>query len=219
MEKVVSSPSKSIELGRVQHVAAFSDGDVGGNGAGVYLSDEMPAEDDMGALAADLGYSETAFVVPSGEAFRVRYFSPESEVPFCGHATIALGAVLAAERGAGTFSLELNDATISVEASTEDGISVIALQSPPTHSEPARSELAREVSSKIRRLELPPQRSLGICETWAGHTLAISPSFKARTWGNDRCYVPSSRTIQAHRFVSRGPHGQSGERPLTWMRC
>jgi len=143
MEKVVSSPSKSIELGRVQHVAAFSDGDVGGNGAGVYLSDEMPAEDDMGALAADLGYSETAFVVPSGEAFRVRYFSPESEVPFCGHATIALGAVLAAERGAGTFSLELNDATISVEASTEDGISVIALQSPPTHSEPARSELAR----------------------------------------------------------------------------
>ena len=47
------------------------------------------------AIAADVGFSETAFATREGNAWRVRYFSPRCEVPFCGHATIALGAALA----------------------------------------------------------------------------------------------------------------------------
>ena len=44
----------------------------------------------MLAVAAEVGYSETAFLVPRGGGrFAVRYFSPLAEVPFCGHATIA----------------------------------------------------------------------------------------------------------------------------------
>lgn len=140
----MSVPESSLDPDRVQHISAFADGDVGGNPAGVYVAEEMPAEHDMRALAAELGYSETAFVVPQGDDFRVRYFSPESEVPFCGHATIALGAALAAERGVGVFDLQLNDARISVEAYDEDGSQVIALQSPATHSEPASTDLLAE---------------------------------------------------------------------------
>src|SRR6185503_11859131 len=56
----------------------------------------------MLAIAAAVGYSETAFLVPEMRAepgrFRVRYFSPLAEVPFCGHATIASGVALA-DRG------------------------------------------------------------------------------------------------------------------------
>ena len=53
----------------------------------------------MQRIAAEVGYSETAFLAPDGTGrpgrWRVRYFSPLAEVPFCGHATIASGVALA----------------------------------------------------------------------------------------------------------------------------
>ena len=98
----------------VLRIAAFADGDRGGNPAGVLISETHPDEDDMRRIAAEIGYSETAFAMPQGNAWRVRYFSPESEVPFCGHATIALGAALVLEQGNGLFQLKLNQADITV---------------------------------------------------------------------------------------------------------
>lgn len=85
----------------VLRIAAFSDGDVGGNPAGVWIGEHLPADSEMQQIAAEVGFSETAFAVPKDTGFRVRYFSPESEVPFCGHATIALGAALALRNGDG----------------------------------------------------------------------------------------------------------------------
>ena len=46
---------------------------------------------DMLKTAAEVGFSETAFLWPSAGGWAVRYFSPRIEVPFCGHATIAAG--------------------------------------------------------------------------------------------------------------------------------
>nr|WP_319383559.1 PhzF family phenazine biosynthesis protein [uncultured Roseibium sp.] len=121
----------------IQRIAAFSQGSEGGNPAGVVLLPEAASADEMARVAADVGYSETAFAVAQGNdgrSWRVRYFSPESEVPFCGHATIALGAALGKHNGAGTYSLELNDATITVDAEeTPDGM-MATLSSPPTRS-------------------------------------------------------------------------------------
>lgn len=96
----------------VLRIAAFSDGETGGNPAGVMIADSLPQATDMQRIAADVGFSETAFAAPKGDGWRVRYFSPESEVPFCGHATIALGAALAMRNGDGTYRLALNDADI-----------------------------------------------------------------------------------------------------------
>lgn len=127
----------------VERIAAFSDSGQGGNPAGIMIADRFPPEAEMRAIAADIGYSETAFAVPLGSAggWRVRYFSPESEVPFCGHATIALGAALARQSGAGRYNLELNDASITVEAQADGSAYRVTLQSPPTRSTPARSDL------------------------------------------------------------------------------
>jgi len=99
----------------VQRIAAFSDGEFGGNPAGVVICGVLPDASVMQAVAARVGYSETAFAAPVDKGWRVRYFSPESEVPFCGHATIALGAALALEHGDGVFALSLNHADITVE--------------------------------------------------------------------------------------------------------
>ena len=129
----------------VQRIAAFSDGNEGGNPAGVWIGAAHPPEAEMQCIAHEIGYSETAFAAPleegTEEGYRVRYFSPEAEVPFCGHATIALGAALAASRGDGVFRLILNDARITVEGRRGGGEAAqlvsAALQSPPTRSAPA----------------------------------------------------------------------------------
>jgi len=72
---------------------AFTDKSFGGNPAGVVVLDEgikvFPEEAIMIKVAAELKYSETAFVMPlSNGDFEIRYFTPVSEVDLCGHATI-----------------------------------------------------------------------------------------------------------------------------------
>lgn len=119
-------------------ISAFSIGAQGGNPAGVVIVDHLPSTAEMQSLAKSVGFSETAFAAREGNAaqWRVRYFSPESEVPFCGHATIALGAVLAEKHGTGIFQLQLNDAEITVEGHADGNLYSAALQSPPTQSLP-----------------------------------------------------------------------------------
>ncbi len=127
----------------VQRIAAFSDAGEGGNPAGIVIAENFLEEAEMRRIAAEVGYSETAFAIPDGgpDRWRVRYFSPESEVPFCGHATIALGAALAQHAGEGKFALQLNTAEISVEAVASAEGYKAALQSPPTRSAAARVKL------------------------------------------------------------------------------
>lgn len=125
----------------IQRLSAFANGDEGGNPAGVALLDELPRSDAMQRVAADVGFSETAFAVQKGSSWRVRYFSPESEVPFCGHATIALGAALAQRYGNGRFTLELNDTSITVDGEVDGNQILASLQSPETSSAPADPQL------------------------------------------------------------------------------
>ena len=129
----------------VLRIAAFSDGSRGGNPAGVWIGDVLPDASTMQAIAAEVGFSETAFAAPEGEAWRVRYFSPLMEVPFCGHATIALGAALAHRYGDRSFGLHLNDAVISVSGQRDGTTIAAALQSPPTRSAPLDASLRDEL--------------------------------------------------------------------------
>ena len=79
-------------------VDAFTEEAFGGNTAGVVLLDSGAAFPDaewMRLLAAELRYSETAFVRREGDAeFTVRYFTPAGEIDLCGHATVASFGVL-----------------------------------------------------------------------------------------------------------------------------
>ena len=85
----------------VQRYVAFSDRPDGGNPAGVVLDAAGMSDERMLAIAADLGYSETAFLTGTD----IRYFSPLAEVPFCGHATIATAVALAERDGPGEVVL------------------------------------------------------------------------------------------------------------------
>ncbi|MBO7617132.1 MAG: PhzF family phenazine biosynthesis protein [Bacteroidales bacterium] len=78
-------------------VDAFTDQPFGGNPAGVVLleGDGFPTEALMLQVAAELRYSETAFVRRlSPTEYHLRYFTPKAEVELCGHATIATFSLL-----------------------------------------------------------------------------------------------------------------------------
>ncbi len=126
-------------------LAAFTTDPSGGNPAGVWIGPAFPPDKEMQRIAADVGYSETAFLVPHGDSapgsFRVRYFSPLAEVPFCGHATIASGVALAdrgsmssqADGGSGTLVLETNGGPVTITVGTDpDGATRATLTSVAT---------------------------------------------------------------------------------------
>ena len=82
-------------------VDAFAQEPFGGNPAGVVLiekGEKFPEDEIMRKIAAEMRYSETAFVQQNGpQEFTVRYFTPAAEVELCGHATIASFSVLREE--------------------------------------------------------------------------------------------------------------------------
>jgi PhzF family phenazine biosynthesis protein len=79
---------------RLFQVDAFTTKRFAGNPAAVMLMDEFPPDAAMQAIANENNLAETAFLVPSGGDYRLRWFTPEVEVPLCGHATLASAAVV-----------------------------------------------------------------------------------------------------------------------------
>jgi PhzF family phenazine biosynthesis protein len=105
----------------VLRYAAFTDRPTGGNPAGVVLDAARMSDDEMLATAAELGYSETAFLIGGDGARReIRYFSPLAEVPFCGHATVATAVALAERDGPGEVVFETRNGPVPVSSRLDD---------------------------------------------------------------------------------------------------
>ncbi|WP_420368938.1 PhzF family phenazine biosynthesis protein [Curtobacterium sp. L1-20] len=118
----------SIEILRY---TAFAAEPGGGNPAGIVLDAAALSDDEMLAVAREVAFPETAFVVgqtPTGP--RVRYFSPAAEVPFCGHATIATAVALAERDGLGRRVFTTAAGDVALDASTAaDGSVQVAMTS------------------------------------------------------------------------------------------
>ena len=76
------------------HIDAFTEGPFTGNPAAVCPLDRWLPDALMQAVAAENNLSETAFFVPEGEGWRLRWFTPTVEVDLCGHATLAAAYVI-----------------------------------------------------------------------------------------------------------------------------
>lgn len=140
----------------VLRYTAFSSSPDGGNPAGVVLDASGLDDDDMLAIAADLGYSESAFLTAPPEdladggqrAYRIRYFSPKAEVPFCGHATIATAVALAERTGPGELVFATRAGTVPVTVTQEDGTVRATLTSVEPHTEEiADADLAEALAA------------------------------------------------------------------------
>ena len=75
-------------------VDAFSQRPFAGNPAMVYRLDSWLSDELMLQIAAEHNLAETAFVVADGAQWQIRWFTPTTEVPLCGHATLASAHVL-----------------------------------------------------------------------------------------------------------------------------
>ncbi|MGI5410125.1 PhzF family phenazine biosynthesis protein [Streptomyces chartreusis] len=129
----------------ISRYVAFSSDPSGGNPAGVVLDATGVDDKEMLAAAAEVGYSESAFVVPADDGtLDVRYFSPLAEVPFCGHATIATAVAHAERHGTGRLSLRTKAGPVTVTTDrTADGTLTATLVSVAPHTEPlADADLA-----------------------------------------------------------------------------
>ena len=81
----------SLEMYQVD---AFTTSVFGGNPAAVCPLQEWLPDETLQAIAGENNLSETAFVVPGGTRYAIRWFTPRHEVPLCGHATLASGFVI-----------------------------------------------------------------------------------------------------------------------------
>ncbi|MFC0602197.1 PhzF family phenazine biosynthesis isomerase [Streptomyces palmae] len=151
----------------VLRYTAFTADPTGGNPAGVVLDAARLEDAAMLATAAEVGYSETAFVTAADERnrrFALRYFSPLDEVAFCGHVTIATAVALAERIGPGELVFDTRAGQIPVTTTVDAAGAVHAtLTSVPTRS---RAATDRELDTTLRALgwdhadldpALPPQ--------------------------------------------------------------
>jgi PhzF family phenazine biosynthesis protein len=147
----VTQPLLPALASRALRYAAFTNQGSGGNPAGVLL-DAVGVDDGVRlAVAAQVGYSETAFVEAQGGRgqYRVRYFSPQAEVAFCGHATIAAAAAIADRDGPGLLQFSTLAGPIAVQTSvTSEGVTA-TLTSVPTRTRTAQAE---ELSAALAAL-------------------------------------------------------------------
>jgi PhzF family phenazine biosynthesis protein len=81
---------------RLYHVDAFTNQIFKGNPAGVCILplDKMQDNELLQNIAAEINLSETAFLSKLGPGYQLRWFSPETEVEFCGHATLSAAHIL-----------------------------------------------------------------------------------------------------------------------------
>lgn len=79
---------------RIFQVDAFASKGFTGNPAAVMPMAQFPNDALMQAIAGENNLAETAFIVPDGRDYRIRWFTPMNEVPLCGHATLASAAVV-----------------------------------------------------------------------------------------------------------------------------
>nr|WP_198535999.1 MULTISPECIES: PhzF family phenazine biosynthesis isomerase [Pseudofrankia] len=134
----------------VLRYAAFTSSPEGGNPAGVVLDAVGLSDAEMLRIAAEVGYSETAFLVGRGGGrFDVRYFSPQAEVPFCGHATIASAVAYADRHGTGGLVFDTAAGLVQVGTAVTDAGVVATLTSVPPRVAPVSAGSLAELLAAL----------------------------------------------------------------------
>ncbi|WP_329091489.1 PhzF family phenazine biosynthesis protein [Streptosporangium sp. NBC_01469] len=171
---------------------AFTHDPEGGNPAGIVLDAAGLSDAEMLAVAAEVGYSETAFLTARDDerrAFRVRYFAPSTEVAFCGHATIATSVALAERLGTGRLAFDTNVGEIVVDTDIVDDTLRATITSVPTRSRPVAEDALREALAALgwSRDELDPAFPSHVAFGGVEH-LMIAAASRERLAGLDYDY-------------------------------
>ncbi len=165
-----------MKIYRLYEVDAFTTRKFQGNPAGVVANARGLEVEQMQSIARELNHSETAFLLPpSGPDHHVwiRYFTPVTEVPSCGHATIAAHYVRAVEQGlpSGTYYQRIGIGVLPVDIiRVEDDIEVVMTQGGPSFEQPLAAGLRSRVLAALGLTagDLDPRCPVQIAST--GHS-------------------------------------------------
>lgn len=187
----------------VLRYTAFSSDPSGGNPAGVVL--DASALDDSArlAIAAELGYSETAFLTAPpeglgepGRAFTLRFFSPLAEVSFCGHATVATAVALAERRGPGEFVFATPVGTVPVEVDEQLRATLTSVD-PHTEEVPAETLTEALAALDWQPDDLDPAFPIRIAYAGARH-LILAAATRQRLSRLDYDFDRLAALMRAH---------------------
>ena len=165
----------------IDRFVAFSAVPAGGNPAGVVLDATGLTASDMLSIAAEVGYSESAFLLPRDEPgeFDIRYYSPKDEVAFCGHATIAAAVAIAERAGLGALELHTRSGVVPVETQLmDDGTLTASLTSVPARVSPVEPDVLDETLNALdwSREDLDPDLPAKIAYAGNDHLVLAAAS-------------------------------------------
>ena len=223
-------------IAQVLRYAAFTVDGQGGNPAGLVLDASGLDATQMQAIAADVGYSETAFLVArpdESNVYDVRYFSPKREVPFCGHATIAAAVALAERSPAAELIFHTPAGFVSITTFQNDSGELVAEL---TSVAPRVSEAAPGLVSAVLRAlrwsseDLDPDYPVRLANAGSEHLVLVAKT-RQRLAHLDYDFDALAELMRAHglvtvqlvwpeskkRYHSRNPFAGSGvvEDPAT----
>jgi PhzF family phenazine biosynthesis protein len=125
----------------IRQIAAFAEAPFRGNPAAVVLVEDWPPDALMQAIAAENNQTTTAFLRRRGGEAALRWFTPTVEEPFCGHATLAAGALVLGETlpdaASVTFETPAGPLTVTREADGPFRLDVAARPPAPVVPHPA----------------------------------------------------------------------------------
>ncbi len=133
-------------------VSAFTTNPFGGNPAGVCLLTSWLPDTVLLGIAANNNLAETAFVVPRGSDFELRWFTPTTEIDLCGHATLAAAAILFAERGVSGREIGFHSRSGLLRVSREGDLLTLDFPARPAASVSMSDALFRALGSTPREV-------------------------------------------------------------------
>jgi len=187
-------------------VDAFTREPFSGNPAAVVLLSEQMPNDWMLALAKEMNLSETAFLLPEADGYRLRWFTPKLEVSLCGHATLASGHVLA-EIGKLPEGGMVNFYTQSglLTAASHDGRIELNFPTRPTTPAPPRDGLLEALSLAAEDvIDIEDSKGRALIEVKDEKTVRqLAPDFIALKNDPGRGVIVTSRGTGQYDFISR----------------
>ena len=155
-------------------IDAFTNKLFAGNAAGVVPLEGPLPEATMQAIALENNVAETAFFYPEGEGYRLRWFSPTTEIPLCGHATVATAYVITEylERGKHAMSFETKSGRLGVERKGD----IFVLDFPARQIKPANAPQVGEALGKKPAELIESHSFLAIYDSW-DDVAALQPDF------------------------------------------
>jgi PhzF family phenazine biosynthesis protein len=189
----------------VQRYAAFTTDPSGGNPAGVVLHADGLDAAQMQNLAAEVGYSETAFLTATADpgTFEVRYFAPTTEVPFCGHATIATAVALADGGAPAALMFRTRSGDVAVTTRVVEGQTSATLTSVEPYVELVSDETVEEVVAALGWMVDDLDTRLPPMTAYAGaRHLVLVAGTRGRLAELDYDYDRLLAVMNAHRWTT-----------------